>query len=72
MKCPGEKLEAIITTASTEMIEKAIANFARIHSIPFDVAASSEMKQIIIESMNLRYAFINEVSETIVPNLAPK
>jgi hypothetical protein len=42
-----------IVGASSEMIEKAIANFARIHDIPFEVCASPEMRDIIIKSMNL-------------------
>lgn len=48
-KCPGENLEIEITAASTVTIDKAISNFVRILNISFDVAASPEMKQIIIE-----------------------
>ncbi|KAA6377393.1 MAG: hypothetical protein EZS28_027080 [Streblomastix strix] len=70
--CLGEKLELDIVGASSEMIEKAIANFARIHNIPFEVCASPEMRDIIIKSMNLQYVFSNEISENLAPELDSK
>ncbi|KAA6375492.1 MAG: hypothetical protein EZS28_028980 [Streblomastix strix] len=69
--CKGDNLKNQLIEASAQRLLSAIGVFTKIHNVETTVSSSSQMLDIIKESMKLQKAFIDEEPETLAPTLNP-